>query len=209
MNQYPNGPQPPYQQPPGGYPPQGQYPGPQFTQQPGYPPQYPPVQQPQPQQTAPQPKKKQSKLAIGCGSLIALVVVIGVISAISSGGKGSSTPVPSGGSNSNSTQQSPSKPTSWQTMHTYSGNGNQKTETIAVPNDWKILWSCDATSFMGSQYNVMVEVDNSDGTTADLAVNTICSSGNTSGVTEEHQSGNVYLNVTSEAKWSILVQEQK
>ena len=206
MNQYPNGPQPPYQQPPTGYPPQGQYPGPQFTQQPGYPPQYPPVQQPQPQQPV---KKKKSKVGLGCG-IIAAIVVLGAIVGIANSGKSSTTPAPSGGSNSNSTQQSPSKPTSWQTTHTYSGNGSQKTETIAVPSDWKILWSCDATSFMGSQYNVAIEVDNSDGTPADpAAVNTICSSSNTSGQTEEHQSGNVYLNVTSEAKWSILVQEQK
>lgn len=55
-----------------------------------------------------------------------------------------------------------------------------------------------------------LDVDNSDGTPFDYgAINTICQSGNTSGSTEEHQSGQVYLDITSEAAWTILVQELK
>ncbi len=41
------------------------------------------------------------------------------------------------------------------------------------------------------------------------AVNTICKSGNTSDSTEEHQGGDVYLDITSEAAWKIQIQELK
>jgi hypothetical protein len=98
----------------------------------------------------------------------------------------------------------------WQTTHTYTGNGIKKTETITVPGDWKLLWTCDPASSYGGSYNVIVEVDNSDGTTADpAAINTICASGNTSGDTEERQAGNVYFSVNSEAAWTLTVQELK
>lgn len=219
---YPNDPttgHQPYQggqtPPPPGYPQQG-YPGqPQFTPQPGYPPQgYPqgqPMQQPQPQQT---PKKKKSKLAIGCGSIVALVVFIVIISAAThSGSTAPTTPSSTGGTSSsnNSTNSAPpAAPQTWTTTHTYSGSGQKKTETITVPNDWKIQWQCDPTSFSGMNYNVIIGVDNSDGTYADpVAINDMCKSGNTSGETEERKAGNVYLDVNSEGSWTITVQELK
>lgn len=197
MNQYPNGPQQPNQQSSNpGYPQQPGYP-------PGYMPGYPPMQPPQPQQTA--PKKKVSKMGIGCG-VVAFVVVLAVLIGIANGG---STTTTSSGGNS-TTSQAPSKPQTWQTTHTYTGNGAKKTETITVGGDWKIQWSCTPSSFMGNSYNVIISVYNSDGTPADYAaVNTMCKDGNTSGETEERTAGNIYLDVNSEGQWTISVLELK
>ena len=205
MNQYPNGPGQPYQQQPGGYPPnpgyppQGTYPG-QFTTQPGYqqPPQIPPTQ--------PQPKKKSKKLLIALGIIVGAVVLCAIIASASHSSSSSTT-----STSSNTTQQqSPSKPQTWQTTHTFTGSGEKKTETIAVPDDWKIQWSCDPTSFYGGSYNIMIGVYNSDATPVDaVAINDICKAGNTSGETEERQAGNIYLDVNSEGSWTITVQELK
>ncbi len=103
------------------------------------------------------------------------------------------------------------KPLAWTTTQAYTGNGDKKTGTFVIAgNDWKLLWSCDPASF-GGQYNVIVEIDNSnDNTPMDPgAVNTLCKSGNTSGETEEHQGGTFYMSVTSEAAWTIKLQELK
>lgn len=154
-------------------------------------------------QQEPPKKKKGNFFKIGCGALVALVVIIVAISMAIGGGKSGTTTPSSGGS-------TPSKPTTWQTTHTYNGNGAKKTETIAVPSDWKIQWSCTPSSFMGNSYNVIISTMNSDGTPADYAaVNTMCKDGNTSGETEEHTSGNIYLDINSEGNWNITVQELK
>lgn len=223
---YPPNEQPPYPSPYTQYPPQlGQTPPPGYPQMPpGYPPnpnQFPsngqafpqtppgyPQQLPMQQQS---PKKK-NKLAIGCGVVAAVVVLIALISAVSSGGKSSSTTTSSSTDNSSSSTKNsaPSQSQTWQTTHTYNGNGEKKTETITVGNDWKIQWSCTPSSFMGNTYNVIVSVYNSDGTPADYAaINTMCKDGNTSGETEEHTGGNVYLDVNSEGDWSLTIQELK
>ena len=153
------------------------------------------MQPPQPQQAAP---KKKSKVGIGCGIATAIIVLIAIVS-MASGGKSSST-----------TSQAPNKPQTWQTTHTYTGNGAKKTETITVGDDWKIQWSCTPSSFMGNSYNVIISVYNSDGTPADYAaVNTMCKDGNTSGETEERTAGNIYLDVNSEGQWTISVLELK
>jgi hypothetical protein len=213
----------PTQQPPSGpypsnpgYPPQGQQ-GPytQYPQQPGYPPPgyqqppMPPMQQPQQQQA---PKKKKNKLAIGCGSVVALVVLIAIISAVNSGGKGSTAPTtPSSSGSSNTTNSAPpAAPQTWQTTHTYSGSGNQKTAVFTAADDWKINWTCTPGSFDGMSYNVIVDVDNSDGTPADpAAINATCQASTPSGTTEEHQGGTVYLDIQSESAWTVTVQELK
>lgn len=97
----------------------------------------------------------------------------------------------------------------WTTTHTFTGNGIKKTAVFTVPADWKVLWSCTPSSFYGGQYNIILSVYNSDGTPADIAVNTICKAGNTGDVTEEHQGGDVYLDINSEGAWTIQVQELK
>jgi hypothetical protein len=104
----------------------------------------------------------------------------------------------------------PTQPPKWTTVQSFSGNGGKHTATFTVPDDWRISWTCNPTSFNGLDYNVIIEVDNaSDGSVLDLPVNTMCKAGHTSDTSEEHQAGTVYLNVTSEGDWSIAVQVLK
>jgi hypothetical protein len=77
-----------------------------------------------------------------------------------------------------------------------------------VGNDWKIDYACtgynDGTGIGG---NFSVEVDGSDNSYIDLAVNEICPAGkNTTGETEEHQGGDVYLNISADGGgWVVQV----
>lgn len=97
----------------------------------------------------------------------------------------------------------------WTTTQTFTGNGIKDTETFTVADDWKLIWTCKPSSFYGDSYNLIVTVYNSDGSMADIAVNTICKSGNTTDSTEEHSGGQIYLDVNSEAYWQLQVQELK
>jgi hypothetical protein len=94
----------------------------------------------------------------------------------------------------------------WQTIASFSGNGQKKTSTFNTGDHWRLLWQCKPSSFYGGQYNVIVEVMGTDGS-QNLAVNTICKSSNTGGDTEEYQNGTFYLDVNSEAQWSVQIQE--
>ncbi len=190
MQQYPQQPQP---QP--------------YPQQMGYPPQMP------------QPQKKNFFRTIP-GIITGLIIACCVISAIAvAASKGGDTASGNSGNSGNTTTQSTSAPGAtatpthvlkWTTIQSFSGNGSKKTATFNAPDHWRIVWSCDPSSFYGGQYNVIVDVDNSDGTYLDpAAVNTICKSGNTSDNTEEHQGGDVYLDVNSEGAWTMQVQVLK
>lgn len=107
------------------------------------------------------------------------------------------------------TQSTPSGPSSgtWTTTQTFSGNGIDQTEIFTVSNDWQLQWTCDPSSFQNISYNVIVYVYNTDGTLADVAVNTLCSASNTGNSTELHQGGSIYLKVNSEAAWTLTIQE--
>ncbi len=124
------------------------------------------------------------------------------------------TPLPMAATNPTATQETqptaaPTKAPTWTTVQTFTGNGNKKTAVFHVGNDWKIVWACDPASFDGS-YNVMVDVKNSDNTDLDMAaINTICKAGNTGDFTEEHQGGDVYLDINSEGAWKVQIQELK
>ena len=99
------------------------------------------------------------------------------------------------------------RPAVWTTTQTFSGNGTQKTAVFPVPDDWKLVWKCDPASF-SFPYNVIVDVVNTYGSPFDPgAINTLCQAGNTSGQTEEHQSGQIYLDINSEGTWAVQVQE--
>ena len=94
------------------------------------------------------------------------------------------------------------------TSHTFMGYGVEKTEVFHVANDWKIVWSCNPSSFYGHQYDLVVSVNSTDGKTVDFAaVNARCTPGYTADVKEEHSSGDIYLDITSEGSWDIQVQE--
>ena len=170
-----------------------------------------PYYQQQPVQPPLAPKKpgRGKFFAIGCGGLTALVILIIVIVVASGGGSSSTTPSTSATQPAQQATTAPASPTAepkWTTTHTFTGNGIKKTAVFTAPDDWKIVWKCDPASFDGS-YNVIVDVTSPDGTPIDTAVNTICKAGNTGDSTEEHQGGQVYLDVNSEGSWTIQVQE--
>ena len=95
-------------------------------------------------------------------------------------------------------------------MRSFSGNGAKKTAVFAVPHDWKLVWHCrglaDGTNVDGVLY---VTVKNSDGTMLDSnAVGATCEHNKTtSDSTEEHQGGQVYLDVNTGLHWAIQIQQ--
>jgi hypothetical protein len=194
-----------------------QYPQPPYTQQPIY--QQPPQQyDPRAAQSMPTPPMQPMRKPRRWPWIVALIVVFFIGFATGRVGTGdatttSTTQVTTTQSGTTTTPQTTSKPAApqkWTTTHTFTGNGPQKTSTFTVPGDWKLLWRCTPSSFMGGSYNVQTSVTGSDGTPLDpAAINTICKNGNTSGSTEEHQGGTVYLDVNSEAAWTLTVQELK
>jgi hypothetical protein len=192
--------QPDYAQPPTYYPPQPQN-------------QQPPVKPP----VKARPPKKRSPLVWLISGLI-VGVIIGYAVHVPSSQSTSPTTSATTQATNQPTQEAttaavtptPAHTPKWTTVQTFTGNGSKKTGIFTMPNDWKILWSCNPSSFYGGQYNVIVNVDNSDGSYLDEAtINTLCHAGNTSDQTEEHQGGQVYLDVTSEGSWTIQVQELK
>lgn len=101
-------------------------------------------------------------------------------------------------------------PSQWVTTHTFTANGPMKTADFTVANDWKMQWTCNPASDSLGEYNVIVAVDNADGTELDpMAFNTICKAGVTSGSTQEHQGGNVYLDNQTGGNVIITIQELK
>lgn len=212
MNNYPNGPYPP-QQP--GQGPYTQYPQPAQ-------PQYPPPGYPQipPQQPMRPPKKPMSGWLIA-GIIIGALALCGGIGSFSKGfksGMDGTSSADSSSSVSSSTDigndatptPTPTPARTWQTTHTYSGNGNQKTETFTVGNDWKIQWKCNPgdSTYGGVFY---VSVDNSDTSMQEWdAVSANCKYGkDTTGETYQHKGGDVYLDVITGIEWAITIQELK
>ena len=111
--------------------------------------------------------------------------------------------------------QAPTAPTAtpthalkWTTTQTINGNGAKKTGIFTVPDDWKILWSCVGGDYGGY---LSVTVYDSNAAYVDGAVNSMCKAGNqaTTGETEEHMSGSVYLDVNGTGDWQLQVQEMK
>jgi len=100
----------------------------------------------------------------------------------------------------------------WTTVQTFTGNGAKKTAIFTASNDWKILWSCQGlTDGSGVDGVLYVTVYGSDGTIIDPnAVGATCKYGKvTSDSTEEHQGGQVYLDINTGLSWTIQVQELK
>jgi len=155
-------------------------------------------------------------IGIGCGALVLLVIILIIGIGVSETGHNlpaANSDTPTAQDTTAPTEQTTQAPTvalKWTTTQSFSGNGSKKTQIFTVPDDWKILWKCDPSSSFGGQYNVIVGVTGSDGSSIDpAAINTICKAGNTGDSTEEHQGGQVYLDIESEGSWSIQVQELK
>ena len=127
------------------------------------------------------------------------------------------------GTNSSPTQAPPSPtatPTAtptphaqaWTTVQTFSGNGSKKTSFFQVPDDYKILWSCKESNIDGyvSDGSLDVTVYGTDNSYVDNLFET-CKVGSkaTTGETEEHQGGQIYLSIDGSSPWSIQVQVLK
>jgi len=155
-----------------------------------------------------QPPPKKNTVWIVIAVIIGLLVICGMI------GKA----VSSAGSSTASTTTSDAQPTdtpiptqgTWTVTHTYKGNGEKKTEIFTVGNDWKIDYACTGfTDGTGTGGDLSVTVYGADNSYIDLPVNEQCPAGkNTTGESEEHQSGSVYLDISaSGGGWVVQVQE--
>lgn len=101
----------------------------------------------------------------------------------------------------------PAQTPAWKTTHTFSGNGPKQTEIFSAPADWKLLYTC--TYQDGGQVDgaLSVEVYSADNTILDVAINATCHTVKSTGETEEHQGGQVYLRIDSTGDWTLQVQE--
>jgi hypothetical protein len=98
----------------------------------------------------------------------------------------------------------------WTTTHTFRGNGSKKTAIFRVPDDWKILYTCTHQE-MGVEGVLGVIIYTADNTIVDVAVNATCKPdvNLTKGETEEHQGGDIYLDITGTGDWTVTIQELK
>lgn len=194
-----------------------QYQGPPQSAPLPYPQQQPMYQPQSPIAPPPTPKKKSRK---GLWITLAVVVLVIIIAIAShSGGSSPSTSTTSSNTNTSTITQPTAKPTTapavkWTTVQTFTGNGAKKTSLFAVSNDWKIVWTCNGQNIGGVTADgvLTVSVYGSDNSIVDPgAVNATCKAGSkpTSDVTEEHQGGNIYLDVNATGDWTIQIQEMK
>ena len=155
----------------------------------------------------PPPPPRKSRVWLIVLAVVGALVLCGVFgNAVNS----QSTTGSSTANNSATTQATDTPvPTTWTTIETFTGNGDKKTGTFSVPDDWRIIWSCqgltDGTDVDGLLY---ISVYNSDGSPLDLsAVGATCKYGKmTTDNTEEHQGGQVYLDINTGLSWEIEVQ---
>lgn len=106
--------------------------------------------------------------------------------------------------------QAPTHALAWKTVQTISGNGSKKTAIFTAPSDWKILYSCKGQDIGGTSVDgaLVVTVYGSDNTPLDVAINATCkgTQSATTGETEEHMSGSVYLSMDGTGDWVVMVQ---
>ena len=107
-------------------------------------------------------------------------------------------------------QDQPTAIPGWTIAQTFTGTGAQKTALFTVPNDYKIVWACYGI-FGGSDGLLFVHVMGADNSYVDAsAVNANCPGNTTtSGSTEEHQGGKIYLAMQAAGDWSVEVQIPK
>ena len=184
-------------------------------------PQYPPQGYPQPGYgpsyggPGPQPPRRSRKglfAFLGCGGLIALVIVIAAIGAASK--PSSSTPVPpaaastqaaapaSAAAAATAAQTPAAKPVQ---VAAFSGSGTENTPKFTVGANWAISYAFDCTSF-GPQGNFQVFTDGGSDFSG-VIVNDLAES--KQGITYAYNDpGSHYLEVNSECSWSVKVWDE-
>jgi hypothetical protein len=155
-------------------------------------------------------------ILVGCSLGALMIGIVGGSLAAPSINATATAEASSSGINSDTTQTStqPAATGTWTTTHTFTGNGIQKTANFTAPDDWKILYSCAAQAVGDGTYvdGVLgVIVTGTDNTPIDVAVNATCKAGSakTTGQTEEHQGGQVYLDINATGDWTVQIQELK
>lgn len=145
--------------------------------------------------------------------ILGFAFVLLVVSLSACGGVSTPNNTNASSSTGSSVTPTPTKALTWKTTHTFTGNGTQKTAIFTAPDDWKINYTCTFQNIGGVTADgaLVVTVYGSDNSVLDLAVNATCKNGTakTTGSTEEHQGGQVYLSVDGTGDWTIQVQELK
>jgi hypothetical protein len=143
--------------------------------------------------------------AIGCGGLIALLVIIG----IAQGGSHSSSPSstaavsPSNSATSAPTAKASTAPAAAKVLLDKTGSGIGKTAIFTTPSEWEIDYSFDCANF-GQSGNFSITVYDGASQLKDLPANQLALKG--SDVAYEHNlSGPYYLEMNSECDWHVVV----
>jgi len=142
-------------------------------------------------------------LAIGCGGLIALAIII-VIAASAASPKQSVPAAPDKATASpTTTKATPTPARQPQTLLDLSGSGSKTTQKFTAARDWDLTWSYDCSNF-GSQGNFEVFVYNGDGTLSfqNAPINQLGAKGND--VEHYHTGGTFYLVMNSECGWHVI-----
>lgn len=137
------------------------------------------------------------KFAIGCGGVIALLIVVVIIGTVANGGKSNtttatSTPTPVAKATATPAPKGP--------ILQLQGNGSKSSDDFNVPSQWHFDWSYDCTSF-GSTGNFVVTFTGNGGFVS--GVNQLGTKD--SGTDTYHSSGTYHLEIISECSWSVTV----
>lgn len=172
-----------------------------------------PTYTPQPYQPPPPPKKRRTWLWAILGAAVVLVLgCVGLFAIAAQSGQSGTQPQATQAGNTPAATQppttttAPTKPPTWTTTQKFTGNGSKKTASFTVPDNWRIAWTCNPSSFGGTDYNVIITVENTDGSYADSGVNSTCSKSNTHDTTNVPAGGTFILDIISEGDWTIQVQ---
>jgi hypothetical protein len=188
-----------------------------------YPPQYPPQQPPygyqQPQQAQspppgrPQraPRRKSRRGLWGCGTLLALFLVVIIIVAAHGSGNDGGSPSASAGQptqTSAAATQAAAPATHaaaavGKTVATFTGSGIENTPKFTVSSTWKLDYSFNCQSF-GQAGNFLIMEDGSYGA---MEVNALATSKTGSGYAYD-DAGTHYLEINSECDWTAKVVDE-
>ncbi len=95
----------------------------------------------------------------------------------------------------------------WNTFLTVSGgNGTKNTQKFKVPADWQFTWSCKGVD--GVDGGLYIVIYNANGSLYNAGAQVTClATKQVIGSAEEHQSGDVYLNINGNGPWTVTVQK--
>ena len=150
-------------------------------------------------------------LAIGCGGLIALFIVIAIAAAAASSGSKQS-PVsavvsPSAASTkqpvATSSPKATTAPAAPKVLLDKTGSGISKTAIFSTPSEWQIVYTFDCSNF-GQKGKFQIYVYDGSSQLVDLPANDLASKGSDT-VFEHNLSGPYYLQMNSECRWHVVV----